>query len=196
MGRKDKLFLLLWVVVYLLCLNRFYIQIKRDVYPDIVFSHHVIGVTLPMLSRTTTKDQLAAVIAHEISHIQLRHTIKHKHKMIYEYEADILSIYYLKKAGYGICGASQLWKKSIPKFLELQPESHPNYLTRAFYMDMPECKGKKLKEELITIEDAKEIFKSLRRHIVGINRYKIRLEIDYFSAYANAYAGTRFKERK
>jgi hypothetical protein len=192
--RVDKLFLRLWVVVMLIGLYNLHDFCQNKIWPKRVFSHHIVGVTLPMLSLVTSKDQLAAVIAHEISHIQLRHTLQSSHHINMEYEADILSFYYLKRAGFGICGATRLWEKARAGHISLSPTSHPNYMTRAYYMNMPECKDKQQKEEVVTIQDAIDIFNRLNAHVAGMNRHYTRFEIFYFTNQANAYAGTRYKE--
>ena len=194
-SRVDKLFLRLWLIVLVLAVYQVYGQYKKF-FPEQVFSHHVIGVTYPMILAVTSKDQLAAVIAHEISHIALGHTVQNKHHITMEYNADLLSIYYLRKAGFGLCGAHELWKASKGMYIDLSPTSHPNYMTRAYYMEMPECKDKPETNEIVTIQDAAEIFKRLSKFVAGPNRYNTRFDIIYFTNNRNAYAGTIFKDKK
>jgi hypothetical protein len=64
--RVDKLFLRLWVLVMCVGLYNLHDFCQNKVWPKKVFSHHVVGVTFPMLQLVTSKDQLAAIIAHEI----------------------------------------------------------------------------------------------------------------------------------
>lgn len=193
MLRVDRLFLRLWVIVFVLATYKVHSQYKIF-FPEMVVSHHIVGVTSPMLKFVKSKDELAAVIAHEISHIQLGHTLNNKHHISMEYNADVLSIYYLKKAGYGVCGAARLWGRAKHKHIELSPTSHPNYMTREYYMNMPECKGKQQKEEIVTIQDAIDIFTKLNANVVGMGRHLTRFEMFYLTNQVNAYAATRYKE--
>lgn len=193
--RIDRLFLRLWLIVIVLAVYQVHGQYKKF-FPEMVFSHHVIGVTYPMITSVTSKDQLAAVIAHEISHITLGHTVQNKHHITMEYNADLLSIYYLRKGGFGLCGAHELWEASKGNYTDLSPATHPNYMTRAYYMDMPECKDKPKTKEVLTIQDAADIYKRLSKFVAGNARYTTRFEIFYFTNSRNAYAGTRYKEKR
>jgi hypothetical protein len=195
MSRVQRLFLVLWGVVYLLGIYKTYNEAVTYISKEKVISHHVVGVTLPILTAVDNKEQLAAVIAHELSHIQLGHTLGGKHHISMEYNADLMSFYYLKKAGYGVCGAKQYWEKNKGEYLLLTPTSHPNHQTRAYYMDMPECKNKKVVKEKVTLEDAKEIFNKLNKHVIGRNRYRTQFELYIFTTEPNAYAYTQMKEK-
>ena len=196
MTRVDKLFLVLWALVYSLGIYKGYNEALTYVSKEKVISHHVVGVTLPLITAVDNKEQLAAVIAHELSHIQLGHTLSDKHRITMEYNADLLSFYYLKKAGFGVCGAHHYWMKSRDKYISLSPTTHPNYQTRAYYMNMPECKNQTVKKEKVTIEDAIEIFKKLNQYVAGRNRYRTKFELFIFTNQPNAYAYTKMKEKK
>lgn len=195
MIRVDRLFLTLWALVYSLLIIKVYDEAMTYVSKEQVLAHHVVGVTLPMVNFVDNRDQMASVIAHELAHIQLGHTLSGKHNMVMEYNADLLSIYYLKKAGFGVCGAHQLWTKMRKSYTELKPTSHPNYFTRAYYMDMPECNGV-VKKEFVSLQDTDEIFKKLNKHVAGPNRYRTRFELNPFTNAINAYAGSRFEDKK
>ena len=161
-----------------------------------VFSHNVVAVTLPLLTVVNNKAQLAAIIGHEIAHIQLKHTVSNKHHMSMEYDSDLMSVFYMKKAGYNICEAKLFWENSGMDYLDLNPHSHPNAQTRAFYMTFPECEGYVSKKENVTLEDARKVFDSMNKYVAGIDRYRTKFKIIFLTDQVNAYAWTVTKEKK
>ena len=191
MERVDKLFVRLWLLVYILLLYNSYNQNMKYVR---YFSHNVVAITIPMLLTVESKSQLAGVIAHELAHIHLKHTTASSHDMVDEYDADLLSVYYMKKAGYNICDIKNFWKVMGRNFLSLKPSSHPNAQTRAFYMDFPECKGYQIKQEPVNVDDAREIFNNLNKHVAGIDRYRTKFRVVLHMS-INAFAWTVFKTK-
>ena len=195
----DKCFIVVWAIVMVVGIQQLNTKAKNVWFPEIRFSHHVVGITSPMLKSLTSKGQLAAILAHEISHIQLGHTLKNNHHIKMEYNADIMSVYYLKKAGFGLCGSREYWENSKDSYLDISPTSHPNYLTRAYYMSMPECKQPNKRTAVqhnkrITVQDVVEVFNKLQRHVAGKARYTTILVIDKDTEIKNAYATTIFEK--
>lgn len=195
MDRIDKLFLTLWVLVFSAGFVKSFDYNMTLVTKEKVFSHNVIGVTSALLNSVNNKSQLAAVIGHELAHIQLKHTINNKHDIAMEYDSDLMSVFYMKKAGYNICEAKLFWEKNSFRHLALRAGSHPNSQTRAFYMTFPECKGYISKKEPLTQFDAMEVFQNMNKHVAGIDRHKTIFTV-FYSTDINAYAQTIMKENK
>jgi predicted Zn-dependent protease len=196
MIRIDKLFYTLVLLVVLIGVDKLYDEVVRLLPKEKVFSHNVVAVTIPLLKTVNNKAQLAAIIGHEIAHIQLKHTVGDKHLMSMEYDSDLMSVYYMRKAGYNICEAKLFWENSGEKFLDLQPHSHPNAQTRAYYMTFPECEGYVSVKEEVTVEDAAEVFNNLNRFVAGIDRYRTDFQIIYLTNQVNAYAWTVFNDKQ
>jgi hypothetical protein len=162
---------------------------------EMVFSHNVIGVTTALLNSVNNKTQLAAVIGHELAHIQLKHTVSNSHDISMEYDSDLMSVFYMKKAGYNICEAKLFWESRSGRYLTLRAGTHPNPQTRAYYMTFPECKGYVSKKEPIDFYDALEVFQNMNQYVAGIDRHRTRFVVIQ-SNNVNAYASTRLKEKK
>ena len=194
--RVDKLFLRLWVLVFGLLMYQALSPYKSLIPREKVFSHNVVAVTLPLLTQVNNKAQLAAIIGHEIAHIQLKHTTSNKHGMTMEYDSDLMSVFYMKKAGYNICEAKLFWESSAGEYLELNPKSHPNAQTRAYYMTFPECKNYKSKKQEVTLEDAREVFDKMNKFVAGIDRYRTEFRVILITDQVNAYAWTVMKEKQ
>ena len=192
----NKLFLTLWVLVYVLLLDVTHKDLQQYVTKEQVVDRHHIFVTLPMIMAVKSESQLAAIIAHEIAHVTLGHTTSTKHDIRYEYNSDLMSIYYLKKAGYNICDVVYFWETMGDEYLSLKPNTHPNAQTRAYYMAMPECRNYVINEQHVSIIDARKIFDNLIKHVAGIDRYRTTFSIDFFTPSVNAYVYTTTKDKK
>ena len=193
--RLYKLFLTLWVVVTALLTTELYINLQQYVSKEQVFEANHVHITIGLIKAAKSKSQVASVLAHELSHIQLGHTTSDKHELVDEYNSDLLSIYYSKKANYNICDIKYFWKELGDSYLNLKPSSHPNAQTRAYYMEMPECKKHVMKVGIVSVEDVREIFKNLVKHMEGINRYRTILTIDFFNPSVNAYVYTTTRDK-
>lgn len=95
-----------------------------------------------MLNYVKSEDELAAVLAHELSHILLEHTIT-DHQLeqsILEGNADKMATYLLLRAGYDVCKARDLWVRLRAEGGDYEYNSdHPNYSYRIWQLDFPGC---------------------------------------------------------
>lgn len=193
MNRPQKLFLVLWIIVYTLLLHSFYKFNKTLVTKDRQFSHHVIGFNLGMLKFVENEHEAAAVIAHEYAHLELGHTVMANHNMRREYHSDLLSIYYLTRAGYSVCGAANIWARFSAELVSIEPTTHPLVSSRQHYMTFPQCAGIKLEKKSIGYFDLMEIHHRIAQQVDA----KVRFNTIFFlipNPNINAWATTIFVE--
>lgn len=107
------------------------------------FSGEKITIT-SAIAEKLNDDELAFVIAHELSHFALGHLrdeVEGQEEAIISKEAhaDELAVYYTLRAGYDVCKA----KGTFEKFRELYGESllndHPSNALRLYMIDLPMC---------------------------------------------------------
>lgn len=192
--RVNKLFLRLWILTVVLLSYRLYPIVDEYIPKEQVVDHHVMRVTLGMISFVDNKDQLAAIIGHELGHVILGHTMGDKHKPEHEYHSDMVGMLLAHKAGYSLCGVDKLWRRLGEKYMSLHTGSHPNVFIRSYYSEMPECKGKPIKKELVTIADAYEIFNDMVKTVEGRIRYKTQFAI-FPTMSINAFIYTITKDK-
>lgn len=95
-----------------------------------------------MLNYVESKDELAAVLAHEVAHAVLEHVYT---KMMFEQSvlegnADKFAIYLMLRAGYDVCQAKNLWINLRNDGGDYEYNSdHPNYSYRIWQFDFPQC---------------------------------------------------------
>lgn len=160
-----------------------------------VVDYHYMVVYQGMIDFARNKHELAAVIAHEFAHLELQHTQMDNHDLYREYDADLLSIYYLSRAGYDICAVSQLWKRMDNSAIILKPSSHPLKSSRAKYMKMPRCNDKPLRPQLISTDDVHEVYRNISKHVEARIRYNTVFAISSMP-FINAYVMTFTKDAK
>jgi Zn-dependent protease with chaperone function len=193
--RVNKLFLRLWVLVVVLLSYRLYPIVEEYIPKEQVVKYHSLNVTIGMLSFVDNKDQLASVIGHELAHIILGHTIDGTPSPEREYHADLLGMMLAHKAGYSLCGVSDLWKRMGNEYLSLHSGSHPNVFIRAHYTKMPECTDHNIPMQAVTLSDAEEVFTNMLKHVEGRIKFKTmfvifpRMDINAF-----VYSVTEDKE--
>lgn len=115
--------------VYKDLLSKNHIQIYVPVY--IIESYRIQGysqhnrivLTTGMLRYIQNKDELASVLAHELSHIVLHHTKSTPKNELY---ADQQGAYYMKNAGYNICRGFRV----ILRFNDPWSSTHPSSVYR------------------------------------------------------------------
>lgn len=160
-----------------------------------VADYHLMVVYQGLINFVDSKDELAAVIAHEFGHLELQHTVMPNHNLYREYNADLISVYYLLKAGYNPCAISGLWKKMNQTMVNLYPTSHPLKVSRQFYMTMPNCSTYSPIKQRITAEDAQEIYENIAQHVEARIRFNTFFVING-APIVNAYVVTPTKDEE
>lgn len=159
-------------------------------------SYHLMVVFNGMIDFVKNEDELAAVISHEFGHLELQHTQMANHNLYREYNADLISVYYMKKAGYNPCVISKLWDRMNAKMVNLRPSSHPLKLSRSFYMKFQECKNQKLLEtKKLTAEDAYKVYENIAKHVEARIRFNTFFIINS-QRHVNAYVTTIMRNKR
>lgn len=192
--RINKLFYTLVLVVVSFLTIELYSEVDELLPKEMEIDHHEMYVTYPMLNFVDNKDQLAMIIGHEFGHIILGHTVADKHEAANEYHADMIGAFLAHKAGYSLCSMDHLWRRMGEKYLSLYTGTHPNVFIRSYYMEMPECVGLPIKREVVTIEDAYEIFGNIVQHVEGNIRYRIKFGVYWLTTAPNAFVFTKMRE--
>ena len=120
------------------------LSIQNDPVINAYASNNEIIVTTGMLNFCRTKDELAAVIGHEMGHILMAHTIVDRaliDSRVQESNADKFGVYLMLRVGYNICDAKRLWIDIREKEGDsTMTSSHPDYSFREWSLTFPECK--------------------------------------------------------
>ncbi len=97
-------------------------------------------ITTGMLHFVHNKDELAAVVGHEMGHFMLQHFELGGDSRIHEANADKFGTYLVLRAGYDVCGGQELWKRLDDTYGDpIITDSHPSHAQRAWELDFPAC---------------------------------------------------------
>lgn len=97
-------------------------------------------VTTGMLHFIKTKDELAAVIGHEMGHFMLQHFELKGDSRLHEANADKVGVYLMLRAGYDVCVAEKIWERLEEKFGDsVITTTHPGNIQRAYELHFPIC---------------------------------------------------------
>lgn len=193
MNRVGKLFLICWLLVYSVGLTFFYNQNMKFVTKEQVVDYHVVGITFGMLDFIRNEHELAVVLSHEISHIELKHTYNESHKLTDEYHSDVAGVYYVVRAGYNICAGKDLWSRLASRYIDIKPITHPLNISRANYMSMPGC-TKPLTKTTLSYEKVLEVWGKLLKSVRAETRFKTKF-ILIPSYDINAFAFTIMRDK-
>lgn len=160
-------------------------QIKKKQVVD----YHKLVVFTGLLNFVKNEHELAAVISHEFAHLELQHTLMINRTLYREYHADMMSMYYMMKAGYNPCVISRLWKRMNQNMVNLKPRTHPLKVSRTFYMKLPACQNYVLEDRRITAADALEVYNRIAAGVEARIRFNTYLILKS-SHKVNAYVTT------
>ena len=98
-------------------------------------------VTTGMLNFLHNKDELAAVMGHEIGHFVLQHfEFTTGDSRLHEANADKFGAFVMMRAGYDVCAIEGLWDRMTAQFGDqIVTDSHPGSSQRAYEMHFPMC---------------------------------------------------------
>lgn len=97
-------------------------------------------VTTGMLAFVKNKDELAAIMGHEMGHYVLQHFQLNGDSRLHEANADKFGLFVMLRAGYDPCVVEGLWKRIADTFGdEAITTSHPGSAQRAYEMAFPMC---------------------------------------------------------
>lgn len=97
-------------------------------------------VTTGMLNFLQSKDELAAVMGHEIGHFVLQHFELTGDSRLHEANADKFGLFVMLRAGYNPCAIEGLWKRMADTYGDqIITLSHPGSAQRAYEMHFPMC---------------------------------------------------------
>jgi predicted Zn-dependent protease len=109
-------------------------QINAWMTPDGMF------VTTGILHFLKNKDELAAVMGHEMGHFVLQHFQLDGDSRLHEANADKFGLFVMMRAGYDPCVIEGLWTRMADTFGdEAITTSHPGSAQRAYEMKFPMC---------------------------------------------------------
>ncbi len=109
-------------------------QINAWMTPDGMF------ITTGILHFVKNKDELAAVMGHEMGHYVLQHFQLDGDSRIHEANADKFGVFVMMRAGYDPCVIEGLWERMADTFGdEAITTSHPGSAQRAYEMKFPMC---------------------------------------------------------
>lgn len=101
---------------------------------------NALTITTGMLNFVKNKDELAAVIGHEMGHYMLQHFELGGDSRIHEANADKFGVFLMLRAGYNVCDAEQIWERFDDKFGDpIMTDSHPSPAQRAWELKFPSC---------------------------------------------------------
>ncbi len=99
-------------------------------------------ITTGMLYFIHNKDELAAVLGHEMGHYLLQHFDLPGDSRIHEANADKFGVYLMLRAGYDVCSAEGIWIRFDDRYGDpIITESHPSPAQRTWELDFPMCHG-------------------------------------------------------
>lgn len=102
-------------------------------------------MTTALLEQLQDKDQIAAVLAHEMAHVLLGHVGSDGRISITNLEshADKMGVYLMLKAGYDPCKGREVWtmfkNMGSGDYADTYAANHPSYAFRYESMTMPWC---------------------------------------------------------
>jgi hypothetical protein len=118
------------------------LSIQDDSVVNAYASSNEIIVTTGMLNFCKSKDELAAIIGHEMGHVIMNHVngARAVDQRLDEANSDKFGIYLMLRANYNVCDARKIW-------LRLREEegdntitkSHPDYSFREWSLTFPQC---------------------------------------------------------
>lgn len=111
--------------------------------PNAMATERGIYFTYAELSYAKNDDELALIMAHEMSHVLLGH-ISHPYlpfSALQEAQADQLGAFLMMRAGYDVCKGRLYWLRYRETEGDEIVGSHPNGSTRFHQLKMPWCKG-------------------------------------------------------
>jgi predicted Zn-dependent protease len=109
-------------------------QINAWMTPDGMF------VTTGILHFVKNKDELAAVMGHEMGHYVLQHFQLDGDSRLHEANADKFGLFVMMRAGYDPCVIEGLWQRMGRVFGDdILTDSHPSPSQRADEMHFPMC---------------------------------------------------------
>ena len=164
-------------------------QIKKKQVAD----YHKLVVFTGLLNFVKNEHELAAVISHEFAHLELQHTLMTRRTLYREYHADMMSMYYMLKAGYNPCVISRLWKRMNQNMINLKPRTHPLKVSRTFYMKLPTCQNYVLEDKRVTAADVLEVYNRVAAAVEARIRFNTHLIIKS-SHKVNAYVTTTMRK--
>lgn len=98
------------------------------------------NVTTGMLKFLQSKDELAAVMGHEMGHFVLQHFQLDGDSRLHEANADKFGLFVMMRAGYNPCVIEGLWKRFEGVYGDdILTSSHPSPSQRADEMHFPMC---------------------------------------------------------
>ncbi|CAB4120925.1 Peptidase M48 [uncultured Caudovirales phage] len=100
-----------------------------------------------MINIIYTKDEMAAVLAHELGHAMMQDQYLSKAannsdamQTIVEGNADKYSTYLVLRAGYDVCQMQNIWRRFRRIYGDYETnEDHPNHSYRTWQLEFPEC---------------------------------------------------------
>lgn len=98
-----------------------------------------------MINFVKSKDEMASVLAHEISHVLLDHMalirVQAQDVRLLEANADKMGVYLMLRSGYDVCAAKNIWERMQKKYGNyILTTSHPSYADRVYSLTFAMCK--------------------------------------------------------
>lgn len=112
-----------------------------------------ITVNQGMVNYTKNDNEIALVLAHELSHYQLKHVMQEDPtelsslgRVIWqlqkELNADKLGAFYAMQAGYDVCSGREIWKRLKEQEGDvIENLGHPTDIFRYVNLKLPQCRG-------------------------------------------------------
>lgn len=123
-----------------------YIVKNKEVNAHADCGNNSITLYTGIIEFTNNKNEIAAVLGHELAHLLLQHCLlnptgEKNYQTILEGNADKFGVYLVLRAGYDVCMAKNLWVKLRNKEGDYGFNAdHPNYSYRTWQFDFPGCK--------------------------------------------------------
>lgn len=100
-----------------------------------------------MIKFCHSKDEIASILAHELSHVLLQHAILNpngdndpNYETFLEGNADKFGVYLTMRAGYNVCESKEIWARLRLINGDFETNStHPNYSYRYWQLEFPQC---------------------------------------------------------
>lgn len=107
--------------------------------------NNVIAIYTGLIKFADSKDEIAGVLAHEIGHLVLQHSLLNPMgnpniQTLLEGNADKFGAYLMLRAGYNVCKMHDIWWKLRNRDGDyLLNSDHPNYSYRYWQLEFPMC---------------------------------------------------------
>lgn len=101
-----------------------------------------ITITTGLLKTLHSKDELAAVLGHEMGHIMLGHVSGQVYddQRLLELNSDKYGVFLMERAGYDKCQADEWFRRLRDEGQDTAlTTSHPSMSDRVYEMDFPQC---------------------------------------------------------